>query len=538
MTSFESDESPAEKFSSPDIASANSSEDALLAPVSRRVATIWNTVFAYIALALVLIRNLALVPLYFKFIGAEEYNAWLCTGAVLMQLTSVDFGLMGVLLQQVAAAYGRRDRKHLEQLIGTGLILAAGISLLMGVITAVVGPFLPRLVAMAPATGHRVAVCFLIVAFSNSFELMGFATGGLLKGLQRTFVPGLFLVISELVSLISTLYFLYTGWGLYSIAIGLVLRAFVELSGTAIGFVWIAGVRLKLRPHWSRAQVQSLWNFSAYQFMTQVAGRIKTSIDSFLIGVFLGKDVGGPYVLTTRAHDTVRMFAAGFGGAFSPALSHLHGEGNRHRFKEMIILLFKLQALTAAIGYGGVLALNRSFVFLWVGPDKYLGNAINMAAVFAAIAYQFSVAPFESVFARGGFAAIARVVWFEVVLRIVVMIGLLHVLGVLGTPIASLVCQCFGILLPFIWINAKTLPLSGMELRKLAISAAKLSAFPLIFALLLGLVLPPASTWTILVLEAVAFVAACLIATWLVDRPILLLVLRRGREPIAERLNT
>ena len=537
MGPSESDESPADKISSPDIASLNSSGDALLAPVSRRAATVWNTVLSSIALALVLIRNLAMVPLYYKFIGNEEYNAWLCTGAVLMQLTSIDFGLMGVLLQQVAAAYGRRDRQHLEQLIGTGLILAAGISLLMGAITAIVGPFLPGLVKMAPATGHRIAVCFLIVAFSNSFELMGFATSGLLKGLQRTFIPGLFLVFSELVALSSTLYFLFAGWGLYAIAMGLVLRAFVELSGTAIGFCWIAGVRLKLRPHWSRQQVRNLWGFSVYQFMTQVAGRIKTSIDSFLIGAFLGTDIGGPYAMTTRAHDTVRMFAATFGGAFSPALSHLHGEGNRQRFKQMIILLFKLQALTAAIGYGGVMALNRSFVYLWLGHDKYLGNAINIAAVLAAIAYQLSVAPYESVFARGGFAAIARVVWFEVVLRIVVMIGLLHVLGVLGTPVASLVCQCLGILLPFIWINAKTLPLSGKELRNLAISTLKLSAFPLLLALLLGLALPPASTWTILVLEAVAFVVACLIATWLVDRPILLLVLRRGREPTVEPLN-
>ena len=432
-------------------------DDAVLHPVSRRRAAIWSMVFNYPALALVLVRNLALVPLYLKYIGKTEFDAWLVTGAVLMQLTNVDFGLMGVLMQQVAGAYGNRNRKQLEQLIGTGLILAAAISLLMGGITAGISPFLPMLIDIPPEIGHRLTLCFLIVALANAFQLFGFATGGMLKSLQRSFLPGFFVLLSEIVSLASTVYLILNGWGLYAIALGLAIRAGTEVIGTATTFSWISLRRLKLRLRWDWQQVRRLWSFSVYQFLTQIAGSIKTVMDTFLIGVFVSAKAGGGYALTTRAHDTVRMSSGGFAGALSHPLAHLHGEGNVPRFKEVIFSLFKVTVLTAAMGYGCVMAFNQTFMLVWVGPGIYSGSVINVLAALSGMAYALVMVPYEALFTRAGFSAITKVVWIEVVVRIVVMILLLRTIGVMGAPLASLLCQIFLILLPLTWINAKAL---------------------------------------------------------------------------------
>ncbi len=399
---------PPDAGASPSAVRTLAEDDAVLQPVSRRSAAIWNATFSYLGLFLVLARNLALVPVYLKYIGKDEYNAWLVSGAVLMQLTNIDFGLMGVLVQQVAAAYGARNRDHLQQLIGTGLILAAAISLFMGGITAAISPYLPSLIDVSPDVGHRLTICFLMVSLANAVQLFGFATAGFLRSLQRTFVAGLFMVLSELASLGSTVYLIFAGWGLYAIGMGLLIRAVVEAGGTGFAFCWIGLGRLKLRPQWNWLQVRRLWRLSSYQFFTQIAGRIKTSIDSLLIGVFVGKEVGGAYALTTRAHDTVRMFTQGFGGAFPPALAHLYGEGNESRFKEVIVLLFKFQTLAAAIGFGGVIAFNRAFMHLWIGPGIYSGAALNILVALAAISYHLSVAPYEAVFTRGGFAPSPR----------------------------------------------------------------------------------------------------------------------------------
>src|SRR5262245_32674168 len=106
--------------------------DALLAPVSRRAATFWNVAFFYAAH--VLARNILLVPVFFEHIGREEYNAWLVSGFVVSQITSIDFGVMAVMGQRVAAAYGDRERLRLERAIGGGLATLAVLALLVGVV--------------------------------------------------------------------------------------------------------------------------------------------------------------------------------------------------------------------------------------------------------------------------------------------------------------------------------------------------------------------------------------------------------------------
>ncbi len=529
MTSSPSETPPSDSGTSPSDVNSLSEDDAILRPVSRRTAAMWNTMYSYLAMVLVVARNLALVPLYLKYIGKSEFDAWLVTGAVLMQLTNVDFGLMGVLLQQTAAAYGSRNRDQLQKLIGTGLVLAAFVSLVVGGIAAAVSPILPNLIDVQPDVGRRLTYCFLIVALANTVQLLGFAFAGLLRSLQRTFFPGLFVVLSELASLGTTAYLVITGWGLYAIVIGLVIRAAVELSGTASTFVWVSVRHLKLRPRWDWHQVRRLWGYSVYQFLTQVAGRIKTTIDSFLIGVFLGKEIGGSYALTTRAHDTVRMFSQGFGGSIGSPLAHLHGEGNITRFKEVIFSLFKVTVLTAVIGYGGVISFNHSFMLLWVGPASYSGTLVSTIAAIAGIVYLLTTVPYEAIFSRGGFATIASVVWFEVIVRIIVMIGLLHLIGVLGAPIGSLICQLFGILLPLTWINARRLHITRAEFGMLAVSLIKLSAGPLVLAAAFAVAVPPARHWPGLLVEGGLFVALCLCYVGLVDRALVRFVLRGGR---------
>ncbi len=439
-------------------------------------------IFFYPSLALILVRNIALVPLYFRYIGQTEFDAWLVTGAVLMQLTNVDLGLMGVLSQQVAAAYGSRNRIQLQQLIGTGLILAAAIALLMGCVTAAISPLIPLFFDVPPEVGHRVSLCFLIVAVANAIQLFGFSTGGLLRSLQRAFLYGFFVLVSEIISLISTIYLLRSGWGLYSIGIGLVIRAGVEVLGTGLTFLWISMVRLKLRYEWNWPQVRRLWGFSIYQFLTQVTGRIKVTMDGLLIGLFIGTKPGGDYTLTVRAHDTVRMFSGGFTGSLSQPLAHLHGEGDVPRYKQVISDLFRVTLFTGAIGYGGAIAFNHAFMLLWVGPTIYSGNAVNVMIAMAGISYALLVVPYEALYTRAGFSAITRVSWSELIVRIVVMIALLKMIGVLGTPLAAFLCQTFGLFLPLAWINIRSLRFTAAEIGSLIVSMVKLLAGPLILA--------------------------------------------------------
>ncbi len=505
------------------------SPEPLLTPVSRRSAALWSMGFAYAVQILVLARNIVLVPLFFEYIGKAEYNAWLVSGFVLAQLTNVDFGLMGVLLQRVAAADGNRQREGLERLIGSGLVTIAALASLVGAITAAISPFVPGFFDVTPAIAERLAICFLGVALANAIQLVAFAASGLLRALQRTFSPGLFAVISEAVALGLTVLLVVHGFGLYSIAVGLVARAGVEAVGSGATLWWVSHRHLRLRLVWDRAVANQLWRLSRYQFATQIAGRIKTSLDAFLIGVLLGTEAGGGYALTVRAHDTVRMFAFGTSGALAPGLAHLHGENAPQRFKEVALTLFKVQALISAIGFGGVIAFNPAFVHLWVGPGVLSSNAVSIVAALAGMVYLLSTSPYDAIFASGGFAVITRVVWFEVVLRFLVMALLLEMIGVLGTPMASLACQALAVFAPLAWIAARRFQITRSEVLASLAGAGKLMLVPLALAVIFLCGIPAAATWTQFAAQGAVYVALCLGATWWIDRELVRLALRGGR---------
>jgi O-antigen/teichoic acid export membrane protein len=503
--------------------------DAPLAPASRRAAALWSMGFSYAAQALVLARNIVLVPLFFEYIGKEEYNAWLVSGFVLTQLTSIDFGLMGVLLQRVAAAYGNRRRGPLERLIGTGVATVAVLAALLGLITAAISPFVPGFLTVTPAFAHRLTICFLIVALANAVQLVAFAVSGLLRALQRTFSPGLLVLISEAVALGLTVLLLIQGWGLYSIVAGLVARSVVGAVGCGATLWWVSRHHLRLHPAWDRSVADELWRLSSFQFLTQIAGRIKTTLDAFLIGVILGTEAGGGYSLTVRAHDTVRMFAFGVSGALGPALAHLHGEDAPVRFKEIALVLFKVQALIAAIGFGGVIAFNPAFMQLWVGPGVLSGNAVSVVAALAGIVYLLSTTPYDAIFASGGFAIITRIVWIEVVVRFLVMALLLRTIGVLGTPVASLSCQALAAFVPLAWIAVRRFHVTrGEGLASLA-GVVKLTFVPLALAAIVLAALPPAPNWTVFIAEGGLYVMLCLCGTWWLDRDLVRFAVRGGR---------
>ena len=84
----------------------------------------FGVVSGLLFVALALVRNLALVPVFLRHIEPHEFGAWMATGGVLAYLLMVDFGLMGVVAQRTAEAYGARDFPLLSRRIGTSLVVS------------------------------------------------------------------------------------------------------------------------------------------------------------------------------------------------------------------------------------------------------------------------------------------------------------------------------------------------------------------------------------------------------------------------------
>jgi O-antigen/teichoic acid export membrane protein len=483
---------------------------------SRRTAAAWNIGFVYGSFGLQVVRHLVLVPIYLRYIGLHEYGAWLATGAVLGSLLATDFGLMGVVIQRTAAAYGVGDMDRLGRTIGTSLVVATGLALAVSVLAAGLTPFVAGLMGVTGPVAGRLEDCFLITVVSSGLTLVAIATGGILRSLQRPLAPGILLLASDAVGIVLTLGLLVLGWGLYALALGAALGNLVAVLGNAASCLRVCHRRLGLRLVWTRDDARGLFRDSSHQLLTFLAMRLQERVDPFFVGLLLGPAPAAVYALTIRAHDMVRSINHQFGNALSPSLAHLHGDGSAARFRDVFRMMVTVCAIFGAVGMAGVAALNRPFVSLWVGPELFGGTALTMLyALFGVVAILGSAA-YQVLLAAGRFAALSKTVVLSTGMRLGLIVVLLP-LGLWAAGAAALAAGVFQTTILGV-AAARDLRLAPGGLGDLARLLARIYLPVLGLAVLVTELAPAPAGWPALVVMALAFAVLGLGTVALVNR--------------------
>lgn len=452
-------------------------------PVSRRVATMWNIVFAYLFIALVLVRNLILVPFYLHYLSAASLGAWRGTGQVLGYLMT-DFGLLAVLLQQVAVAYGKADRQRLERLGGTGLAISMALMVFCTGVGLILSPIVPRFYrTLSVIEASQLTKTLILASIANGGYLLALAAVGMLRSLQRPFLSGLMRVLSEAVGVVVTVVLMKHGWGLPSLGWGLLARTLLAASVNLFWFLWLWIREFKIGFSWSTTDARSLTKLSTYQFVTYLAGGLKDSVDPFLIGVIQKPEIAFSYGATVQASDLVRnQLVNQLSIAMLPSLSHLHGEGRKEHYKRVVILVFHLQAIVGSIGMAGVMVFNKPFVTLLLGQDYYAGSAVTILITIYSLLYLVTILAYEVLYSMGQFWQLAKVVWLDMAIRVPLTVVLVYFFGAWGAALAAIIGQAVawnGLLLTLV---IRQLGMNREELRGLARDTLKIVLAPLLLA--------------------------------------------------------
>jgi hypothetical protein len=96
------------------------------------------------------------------------------------------------------------------------------------------------------------------------------------------------------------------------------------------------------------------------------------------------------YALTARLADVMTQMSWQVPDAGLVGLAQLKGEGRAERAREIAVSILRLTLIGAGAVACAVLALNPSFVSLWVGPDKFAGLMTNALVALGAVALSLS----------------------------------------------------------------------------------------------------------------------------------------------------
>jgi O-antigen/teichoic acid export membrane protein len=453
---------------------------------SRKKGTIALIISSYSSLIIAIVKGLVLIPIYLYYIDDRLYGAWLATGSIIAYLGLLDFGLNNVLLQRVASSYGENNFNLLGSILGTGLVIGFFLSLLPIFAGLIFSGWITSIVKVSGDEASQLRSAFIIAAVGTSLMLAMYNVGGVLAALQRQAIHGFFLVLGDITGILITVFLLIAGYGLLSIPLGTLTWALISFSGDGLYLWWfiekkLADISIKFKVK----EAKDLFLQSAWQFGSRSAVTATRESDNLIIAILTDPKLCTIFTLTKKASEMLALLVRNFIGAFLPGLAHLHGEGDKEKFKKITIVLFKMTSLSGICLIGGYLFLNKQFVRLWVGSEFFGGMILTALLCVSALFIIFSTFFYNVIFAKGEMSTAAKANIAEAFIRIPLCIVLVMLWGIKGAALAAVLAVIPTSLL----IQAKKCLVLLNLSKKDFLNYLKIMVFQILLALITGIIL-------------------------------------------------
>jgi O-antigen/teichoic acid export membrane protein len=484
----------------------------------RRRSAFLSMFFSCVGLIISLARNILLVPIYLHKIPLPEYGAWLATGGALALMLVNDYGLSGVVTQRISASYGAGELDTLGRLAGSALAIGTLLAIGLAAVSLVFVPFLPGLATLSPSEGHTVVMCFVFAIAANSFGVMGATALSVIRSLQEVTVVGTITLVAETANVALILVGLFSGYGLYALAGGLLVRSLIIAGGGLVGVWYLCARSVGIAVKIEAAAIRDLLGEASRFFVSSIAIRVQAQANVFFVGSILGPASAAIYSLTVRAHDTVLSVIVLINGSLVPSVTHLLGSGDIARFRVVVLRLLIFLAALTALAMTITVILNPAFLALWIGKHAFAGQSVSILMAAAVFITSIVSIAYDALLAQGKFRLVTRFFFLTGILQVVLLASLLR-WGVWVAPFVTIVTiLVWG---TAFWLNvAVDIRLTVTEVRTLVAELTRVLAVSVAGAAAFGLFYPNADSWISLVIEG-SICALCLGAAYLSVSPTL-----------------
>ncbi len=315
--------------------------------------------------------NLISVPLTVGYLGVERYGMWMTISSLITILRFADLGLGNGLLNAVAEAYGRDDRKTSREYVSSAFYMLSGISVILAVAFAIGHSRISwqrvfNITSRSAAAEAGPAVAVFMACFLLSIPL------GVVRrtqlGYQEGFINGIVDAAGRLLGLVGVLLAITMRAGLPWLVLAM---AGGPVIATLLNAIEIFGYRRRgLRPrlhHITRAATQKVLSTGLLFFVLEVVGALAFASDNLVIAQVLGASAVTLYAVPMKLYQ---MLESGLSMVLNP-LWPAYGEAAARKDNSWIRKTFgkslAFSALLSALGSLILVVFGSRVVRLWTG---------------------------------------------------------------------------------------------------------------------------------------------------------------------------
>lgn len=415
--------------------------------LGRKRATILQATGGYVITGITIIQGLVLVPMYLHYLGARTYGLWLASGGILGMLGLMNFGIGSMLIQRIASAYGRQDLQRAGSYFINGMVVYAGIGLLMGVVGWSVSFWLPDILTEVGDASLLLQQCFQLAVIAVTMGVLNECLRSFSQALLRPVVPIIGIAGGKIMGIGVTVWMLFAGLDLWAIPTGLlVAESIIFIVNLFNVGSLLRKFEMKLRGSIKKKILKEYLQTSPVLLMATVGNRLSQQADPLLITMFLGPEVTTAYMVTRRAADIVFRLLSVIVSSTMGTFSHLVGSDDKKKVRDVAEKLLTLSFSLGVIGFATYLGANKAFVTLWVGGSLVLSQNVMLFIVLGFLARAFRGLMGQMLYAFGNFTYTSTIILLEGMGRILGAVVLLNIFGVIGVPLAFFLSCLMAIL--------------------------------------------------------------------------------------------
>ncbi len=353
----------------------------------------------YFGAILVVLAGFIAIPFYLTFISKSEYGLWLAINSVVLMVALADLAT-----DQFLTTVTSNDEKfHSEEYADylTSILIVKTISaVVVAGISSILFVLLASLLDIEISLQQSAQLTFILAVLALVCGIFINALPTILYARHDYSLVNAYINIFSIASIIGVYFLLKLGYGIIAFPIALLIST--ALQGLIFSMILrrrYPHIKLKTKNFKFVGKSEIFGyatNFQALRWLYT----FRTQYISIAITNLVGSASLSQYMLTSRFAQLGPTFSAKFAQALFPSMANLLEKGDVQKVAQLFIKASKV--LTRGAIFSGIvlLALNKSFVAIWVGADKYAGDGVLIIIVIYMMIYiamaQFAIVIFAS----------------------------------------------------------------------------------------------------------------------------------------------
>ncbi len=339
------------------------------------------------------------IPLYLTLISKESYGLWLAINSIVLLVALADLAT-----DQYLTTITSNDEKFNSEEYGdflTSVLMVKTISsIVVAGVSSIIYLLLSNILNLDINLKGEAQLTFLLAIVGLIFGIFINVLPAILYARHHYFLVNTYVNIFSIGSIFGVYLLLKQGYGIVAFPLAMLISSVLQ---GIIFFIILKrsypDIKLKTK-NFKFLGKSEIWKYAINFQSLRWLYTFRTQYISIAITNLVGPVALSQYMLTSRLSQLGPIFSAKLALALFPTMASLLEKGEVNQAAELFIKSTKILTRVAILAGILLLCINKSFVSIWVGTDKYGGDGAMIIIVICMVIYiamaQFAIVIFST----------------------------------------------------------------------------------------------------------------------------------------------